>query len=172
MTTINNVFQWEGDKTQPYPNNWVWRSKKVLLPYRATVGAARVIASLGDRYDYFALLLARQEAISRNSARISAGMIGGSIAENLIGVLEVNGDDLEDPPTVGSYSGAFNLVFRLYVDDTLRFTKQVYSSRPFRCDDGYRGRSFEFELEGNITVRRIDYGASIDDLKTFIQQAG
>lgn len=169
MTTINNVYQWEGDKTQPYANNWVWRSKRVLLPYRATVGAARVIATLGDRADYYALLLARQEAIARNSARISAGMIGGSISENLVGVLEVNGDDLEDPPTVGTYSGDFNLFFRLYVDGALRFTKDVYSERPFRCADGFRGRSFEFELEGNITVRRIDYGASIDDLKTLIQ---
>ena len=169
MTTINNVFQWEGDKTQPYPSNWVWRSKKVLLPYRATVGAARVIANLEDREAHFALLLARQEAIARNSARISAGMIGGSISENLIGVVEVNGDDLEDPPTVGAYSGEFNLLFRLYVDGILKFTKEIYSERPFRCDDGYRGRSFEFELEGNITVRRIDYGASIDDLKTLIQ---
>lgn len=169
MTTINNIFQWEGDKTQPYPSNWVWRSKKVLLPYRATVGAARVISVLGDRSDYFTLLLARQEAIARNSARISAGMIGGSISEDLIGVLEVNGDTLEDPPTVGDYSGSFNLLFRLYVDDVLKFTKEIYSERPFRCDDGYRGRSFEFELEGNITVRRVDYGASIEDLKTLIQ---
>lgn len=169
MTTINNVYQWEGDKTQPYPSNWVWRSKKVLLPYRATVGAARVISVLGDREDYFALLVARQEAIARNSARISAGMIGGSISEDLIGVLEVNGDDLEDPPTVGAYSGDYSLLFRLYVDDVLKFTKEIYSELPFRCADGYRGRSFEFELEGNITVRRIDYGASIDDLKTLIQ---
>jgi len=169
MTTINNVYQWEGDKTQPYPSNWVWRSKKVLLPYRATIGAARVISVLADRADYFVLLLARQEAIARNSARISAGMIGGSISEDLVGVFEVNGDTLEDPPTVGDYSGNFNLLFRLYVDDVLKFTKEIYSERPFRCADGFRGRSFEFELEGNITVRRIDYGASIDDLKTLTQ---
>lgn len=169
MGFINSVYQWEGDKTQPYPSNWVWRSKKTLLPYRATVGAARIASVLGDRADYFALLLARQEALARNSARISAGMIGGSISEDLIGTLEVNGDDLETPPTVGAYSGDFNLIFRLYVDGVLKFTKEVYSERPFRCADGFRGRSFEFELEGNITVRRIDYGASVDDLKTFIQ---
>ena len=169
MTTTNYVYQWEGDKTQPYLSNWVWRSKKVLLPYRATVGAARVIATLGDRSDYFDLVAARQAVIERNSARISAGMIGGSISEDLIGTLEVNGDDLETPPTAGDYSGDLNLIFRLYVDDVLKFTKEVYSTRPFRTADGYRGRSFEFELEGNITVRRIDYGASIDDLKTLIQ---
>lgn len=169
MTTINNVYQWEGDTAQPYSSNWVWRSKKFLLPYRATVGAARVISVLGDRADYFTLLLARREALARNSARISAGMVGGTISEDLVGALEVNGDDLETPATVGDYSGDFNLAFRLYVDGTLKFTKEIYSERPFRCDDGFRGRSFEFELEGNITVRRIDYGASIDDLKTLIQ---
>lgn len=169
MTTINTVYQWEGDKTQPYGSNWVWRSKKVLMPYLTTVGAARVIAALSDREDYYALLVARQDVINRNSARISAGMIGGAIGENLIGVLEVNGDDLETPPTVGAYSGDFNLVFRLYVDDVLKFTKEIYSTKPFRCDDGFRGRSFEFELEGNVTVRRVDYGSSIDDLKLLIQ---
>ena len=169
MTTINNIYQWEGDKTQPYSSNWVWRSKKILLPYLATVGAARVISVLGDRADYYLLLAARQAALSLNSARISAGLIGGSISEDLIGVLEVNGDDLITPPTVGAYSGDYNLVFRLYVDDVLKFTKEVYSNAPFRCADGFRGRSFEFEMEGNVTVRRIDYGASVDDLKSIIQ---
>ena len=169
MTTINNVYQWEGDKTQPYPTNWVWRTKKFLLPYLSTIGAARVIAAVGDRQDYYDLLAARQEAINRNSAWISAGMIGGSIAEDLIGVLVVNGDTLETPPSVGAYSGDFNLVFRLYVDDVLKFTKEIYTTKPFRCDDGYRGRSFEFEMEGNVTIRRLDWGASIDDLKQSIQ---
>lgn len=169
MATINKVYQWEGDRTAPYPSNWVWRSKKVLLPYRTTVGAARVIAALGDREAYYALLVARQEVINRNSARISAGMVGGSVSEDLIGSIEVDGDGLETPPTVGAYDGSNSLIFRLYVDDTLKFTKEVYTTRPFRCDDGFRGRSFEFELEGNITVRRIDYGASIDDLKTLTQ---
>lgn len=171
MTTINSVYEWEGDQTQPYSSNWIWRTKKFLLPYLTTIGAARVIAEVGDREAYYALLAARQAVILNNSALISAGAVGGAIAEDLIGSLEVNGDNLADPPTVGGYSGDFNLIFRLYVDDVLRFTKEIYSSKPFRCADGYRGRTFEFELEGNVTVRRLDWGASISDLKQ-LQQVG
>jgi len=169
MTTINNVFQWEGDTTQPYPLNWVWRSKKFLLPYLTTIGAARVIAALADREDYYDLLAARRAVILRNSARISSGLIGGAISEDLIGELVVNGDELETPPTVGGYSGDFNLVFRLYVDGTLKFTKEIYTTKPFRCADGFRGRTFEFEIEGNVTIRKLDWGASITDMKTLAQ---
>lgn len=165
MTTINNIYQWEGDQTQPYPSNWVWRSKKFLLPYLTTIGAVRVIASLADREDYYVLIAARRAVILRNSARISSGLIGGTISEDLIGEIEVNGDELETPPTVGDYSGDFNLVFRLYVDGTLKFTKEVYANKPFRCADGFRGRTFEFEIDGNVTIRNLAWGASISDLK-------
>ena len=165
MSTINHVYEWQGDDTQPYPQNYKWRTKKFLVPIHTTFGAARVIAEVGDREDYYESLASQAAVIQRNVSRISANQIGGSIAEEEIGVLEVNGDNLETVPTVASYSGDFNLSFKLYVEGVLKFTKEVYSPEPFRLGDGFRGRWFEFEIEGNVTVRRLDVGASMDDIK-------
>ena len=166
MGYYNQIYEWEGDTTQPYPTNFKWRTKKILLPIRTTFSAARIIAEVGDRQDYYDSVANRDAIIARNNARISGNDIGGAIGEDAIGTLEVNGDLLEDVPTIGDYSGAFNLTMKLYVDEVLRFTKEVYASDiPFRLADGFRGRTFEVEIEGNVTVRRFDMGGSMEELK-------
>ena len=86
MTSYRNkIYEWEGDDTQPYPNNFVWESGRILLPYRKTFNCARVIADTDDRQDYYDDIEARRLIISRNNARISALFIGGAIAEDEIG---------------------------------------------------------------------------------------
>lgn len=173
------VYRWEGDTTQPHDDGFTWKSKKMLLPVRTAFGAARVIASVGDRADYYALVVARQEAIRRNQARISALSIGGAIGEDTLGSIDiaVNGDLLEAVTDVEAYSGVFELTLNWYVDGVLRFTKDVYASDvPFRLaakDAGktMRGRSFEMEITGNVEVKRIDVAGTVDELKA-LQQGG
>lgn len=163
---VNTVYQWEGDNTQPFPTNYTWKGKRFLLPVLTTFSCARVIAEHGDREDYYDLVQARLAAIARNNARISAGVIGGAIGEDPVAEwLSVNGDTLETVPASPSYSGDWALILTIYVAGVLKFTKQIYSSVPFRLPDGFRGRVWEFQLEGNVTVRRFDLASSMEELK-------
>jgi len=145
-------------------------SKRFLLPVRSTFGAGRIIASVGDRQDYYDAVLAQKAAISRNNARISGNVLGDSIAEELIGSdISVNGDNLETVPTVGAYSGDFNLAFYLYALENgsmeLKFSKEIYASDiPFRIKSGYRARSWEIVIIGNVTVKKIDMSGSMKEL--------
>jgi hypothetical protein len=164
----NNIFEWEGDDTQPYPNNAVWESGRVLLPVRKTFNCARIIADTDTRQDYYDDVEARRLILARNSARISALFIGGAIAEDEIGeALELNGDSLEDVPMVAAYSGDFALKVDIYGDDVLLFTKEVYSNnKPFRLGNiGIRARAWYIKITGNVRVRRFDMADSIDELK-------
>ena len=162
----NRIYEWEGDTTQPYPADFTFKTKRLLLPQRSSFNCARVVADTGNRETYYESLSARQAAIDRNNEMISAGVMGGSISEDLIGAsLSVNGDNLVDVPVVGAYSGAFNLLFKLYVDGVLKFTKDVYASGiPFRIPGGFRGRSFEIQIEGNVNVRRVDMASAMSEL--------
>lgn len=160
----NNIYEWEGDTTQPYPNLFTWESGRMLLPYRCTFNCARVIADTGDRQDYYDSIEAKRRIISRNNSRLSAGVtwtpeIGYDI--------EINGDDLEDVPTVADYSGDFDLIVYIYGDDTLLFTKNIYATnKPFRVKGGVRARAWEVLITGNVRVRRFDMAASMNELKT------
>ena len=170
MAYINELYEWGGDTTQPYPTNYTWKSKKWLFPFKMSLGAARIIAEYEDRDDYWDELHARNQAIRRNNARISAGVLLGLIGDEELGDRELNGDILEDVPTVGDFSGDYNCTFKLYADGVLKLTKEVYVNKPFRLGDGFRGRSWAFQVEGNIIIKRIDLGGSIADIKALDTQ--
>lgn len=158
----NNIYQWEGDQTQPYPNLLTWKSGRVLLPRKKTFYAARVIAETGDRNDYYELIEARKRAIKRNNEKISAGIIWNPV----IGYdIEINGDNLEEVPVVADYSGNFHLVIKIYGDDTLLHEKEIYAlDKPFKIKGGIRARAWEVQIEGNVKVRRFDMADSVDEL--------
>tara|TARA_R100000742_G_C4279668_1_gene105161 strand:- start:9306 stop:10982 length:1677 start_codon:yes stop_codon:yes gene_type:complete len=51
-----------------------------------------------------------------------------------------------------SYS---SLTFKLYADGTLKHTKTVTNSNPFRLPGGYRAKVFEIQLEGTDTINEV-----------------
>ena len=164
---VNHIYEWEGDPTQPYPTNLKWRSKTFLLPTRSRFQVFRVTAELGDRGTYQASIESHNEALQYNIDIIASGGIGGAIGESEVGSsISVNGDSLVDVEDLADYSGDFNLVFRLYADGVLKTTREIYTVNPLRLDSGYRGREFYFEIEGNLEVKRIDIGNSMEELKT------
>jgi len=169
MAYVNEVYEWEGDATQPYESAYTWRSKKYLLPVRTTFTCGRVIAEFLDREDYWATVEARDEVLRRNRARISAGALLGLIGDTELGERELDGDILEDVPEVGDYSGDYALAFKVYCDDVLRLTREIYVDVPFRLGDGFRGRTWEVEVIGNVIVKRVDLASSMEELKTIIQ---
>jgi hypothetical protein len=63
---------------------------------------------------------------------------------------------------IGDFS-AGDVVFSLYVDDTLSFTKTVSSSDPFRITPK-RGEVFQVEVVGKATVNRVIVGTSLHDI--------
>lgn len=165
VDSINYIYEWEADTTQPFPINYLWRSKKILLGAKANFQVARVISELGDRAAYQQLLDDHAAAISRNIARISAGQIGGSIGEDTLGGnISINGDNLEPVEDVPAYSGAFGLTFRVYANNVKETDKEIYSDRPFKINSGYRKREFYFEVEGNLEIKRIDLANSMREI--------
>jgi hypothetical protein len=169
----NQVYEWQGDGTQPYPNNYTWKSRKWIFPYKVTFTHARIIAETQDRQDYYDSVIARNEILRRNRAKISGLLMGGSISEDPIGQLAINGDALEDVPTVADYAGDYALTVKFYTwnEDAqamaLHFTKEVYAhDTVFPIEEGYRGRMFEVEIIGNCIIERFDMASTVEELKS------
>ena len=160
----STVFEWDADDSTVF-GPFTWKSKLVMLPAMTNFTAARVEADFSaDQIAYYEALADRQAALARNAARISAGDIGGEIADAAIGVYPLGGDSLEAVPVVGAYAGALFLRLKIYADGVLKQTVDVFSSKPFRLQGGYRSKQYSFQIEGNIAVKKVEIATSVGDL--------
>lgn len=57
--------------------------------------------------------------------------------------------------TSGTFEDVSQVIFKLYVNKELKFTKDLYNSNTFRMPTGYRSDTFEFEVESNIRIREV-----------------
>jgi len=168
----NTVYQFEGDQTQAL-TNMTWKSKLFISPKKVTINVARVIFDEGDLDDFWDLVNARAEQIRRNERLLAEGAVTGTELGGGLTFAEyvLAGDGLETVVAAPSYSGDLSLTFKLYADDTLKFTKTLYTSEIFKCSTGYRSREWYFQLEGNVdSVLRVDAATSIRELKFEQQQ--
>lgn len=171
----NSIYEWEGDTTQPYTSNFTWESGRRLYPQRKKFICARMIADTGDRDAYWATVVAYQQALLQNNKRLVDQAYLAALGEDVLGGdLALNGDYLEDVSVPAAYSGDFALTVKFYVDDILKFTKEVYTNNvPFRIGGGgFRGRAWEVKIEGNVRVRRFDMSDSVEELKRLIEKGG
>jgi len=157
-----NVYKWEGDTTQRR-DSFTWKSKKYLMNSRKRFSAARVIFESTDLSAYYASVLAYNEAIERNRARLSVavGIIGGLMPGEDI---SLGGDVLEAVPSQPVYAGDDSLTIKVYVDGTLRKTKTITNTKAFKIGAQRRGRVWEFELIGNVVVKQFGFADSVEEL--------
>jgi hypothetical protein len=98
--------------------------------------------------------------LAANQALIDAGETGGSLAWMPLGELPLGGDLLSDLPVLQFDS----LQFNLYVDNVLKFTKNVSSSRAFKLPAGYKSDNFAIRLAGNVNVKSVVVGRTMQEL--------
>lgn len=170
---INNIYEWEGDDTQPFGNNY-WRSKEVVTPGRVRLSCARVLFTPGDLEPFYQTVLDREEIIDSNAAKLATGQLGttGGIEGGYIHAnYPIAGDNLEAVPAAPVYGGDLTIEFRLYADGVLKFTKTLYTSRVFKLPGGYRGTKWMIVLTGNVEkVQRCDVASSVQELMKLQQK--
>jgi hypothetical protein len=94
---------------------------------------------------------------TKDMINLGAGRVIADYGPNVSTVLETNWENISTnwESTSGTYGIPGEVVFRLYVDKALKFTKTLSNSGTFRMPSGYRSDTFEFEVESNIRVREI-----------------
>lgn len=173
MGFYNLAYQFEGDPSQPFTDNLRWKSRRNLLNRRVTFNAFLLVADTGDRQDWYDTLLEYRAILKRNAALIANGTENGTIGEVIAGgSLSINGDVLEDPPSLAAYSGDLELSVSFYVDGVLHAVIDVYANEvPLRIPGGVRGRSFEMLISGNVPrIRRFEMASSMAELMVQEQQ--
>ena len=169
----NNIYEWEGDSTQPFSNNY-WESKEVVTPGRVRMSCARVLFDTGDLEAFYQTILDREEIIDSNAAKLASGQLGttGGIEGGYIhAAYPIAGDNLEAVPAAPVYGGDLSLEFKLYGDGDLKITKTLYTSRVFKLPGGYRALKWKIVLTGNVDkVQRCDVASSVQELMRLQQR--
>ena len=167
MAFNNKVYLWEGDTTQAFKSLY-WESPEIVTDGRIRLSAGRILFDVGDLAAFWQTIEDRDELIRRNSIKLATGLlgtIGGNEGGYIFGDYPIAGDNLEDVPAEPTYGGTLSLVFKLYADGVLKFTKQLYTNAIFKMAGGYRGQKWIISLEGNVEkVQRVDVATSVEEI--------
>ena len=87
--------------------------------------------------------------------------LGGSYGAFIYARNAYGGDLLQSTSDVEVYE--YNTL-KVYCDGTLKLTTTVDTPNIFMLPSGFRGREWEFQIEGTIPVKRIEFATSVREL--------
>ncbi len=152
------VKKYEGNKYNY--TYFKFKTKKFLVPFDTNFCVARIMY---DEEFYAELLqaIADDNYLADQNATIFAGDVLGAVNDDPVNTLPIHGDLLLD---LSGVSASVEIKFRVYADGELKFTKNVMNTQPFRLNSGYKSKRYEFQLEGNIPIKKMDIATSVEEL--------
>lgn len=63
----------------------------------------------------------------------------------------------------------YPMIFNLYVEGSIKFTKNVMSDKPFSMPAGYKADEFSFEVVGNHAVKGVAVAQSMSELRGTVE---
>jgi hypothetical protein len=178
---LGNITQWGNDANILGP--YEWKSKVIITKDYINIGAARVIADFTVTAEDTAAYIAYNIAIIAFNTAVFAvseqlGSINGPTdyvdgdGVTINNFATFNSDIVNGP---GSPLGllrsqrtapsAYTLIFKLYHDKSLVFTKSISDNSIFRCPVGYKSDTFEVSISGVGRTRAIHIGETPDGLR-------
>lgn len=154
------IYEWEGDAGTKLI--YEWKSRKFVTAPPLNYGAARIDADFEMSEEEVALARsANESAVAANHALAVSGAMDDGLADSAVGEHEIGGDAMCPIPPLWLDS----LQFQLWIDDTLKFSKQIGSSRAFRLPGGYKADNVEIVLSGNVKVSAVTLAETMDGLR-------
>jgi hypothetical protein len=154
------IYEWEGDAGTKLI--YEWRSKKFVTARPINYGAARIDADFEMSEAELAFAQSAHEAaVAANRALTTSGAMDDGLADAALAEYEIGGDAMRPIPALRLDS----LQFQLWVDDALKFSRQIGSSRAFRLPGGYKADNVEIVLSGNVKVSAVTLAETMDGLR-------
>ena len=63
-------------------------------------------------------------------------------------------------------ASAFPVTLKIIADGQTKETVSVTGREPFRLSGGYRATEFQFEVVGNVEVRRLRMASSVQEIRS------
>lgn len=160
----SDKFLYQLDASEVNFTTYEWLSKKFVMPNPVNFGAMKVQAdfpfmdNIADYIAYVDTLIAENLAIFADLG----GLVGGSVNDNVINELTINGSYLLDIPEQANFR---NINIIVYADGVQIFEKGVTDQEPFRMPAAEKAYVYEIRVSGNTPVRLITMASSIGELR-------
>lgn len=160
IVVSNSIYQLDASVGEKL--SYDWRSKEFVLPGPVNLAAGKIDVSFTMTVDEVeAAQAAYDAAVAANAVLIGNKATRGSVNSFVVNGREVNGSNIGAvPPTEWDA-----LTFILYANDKIKFSRAITDSKPFRLPSGYKSDNFSFRLQGNVVVKRVILGQSMDSLR-------
>ena len=146
----DDIFEWDANEGVPLSADWF--SREFVFPAPINLGAAKIDADFSQTPAQIAAAQSASAAAqAANQALITALTTGGSLNGYSVGMLLVNGSLIKPLPSVVWDS----LLFSLYIDGALKFSKSLSDAKAFRLPAGYKADNAAFRTSGNVIVKAI-----------------
>lgn len=154
------ISTWDSDVTQY--NNFEYKSPRYIMEKPVNFKVAQIILD-SEFYDALLVLISEDSTLATlNAAAWVAGdRLRAPINDSMLNEVAFNGDTLYSLSSLG-VQGYIN--FKVYVDGSLVFTKQVTDSNMFKLPRGFRHKKWEFGIEGMIPVKRMIIATSTEEI--------
>lgn len=140
--TNDKMYQWDAD-TSPYASqNWWSREFSFEKPLNFGAALIEFDNNIPDDSSFL------QSIIDGN---LSLGQPTGYMAGNEVGMLEMGSDEYESAPNATINS----VVFQLYVQGELKWTRTVTDNKVFRLPAGFKEDKQSFRVSSNVPIHAI-----------------
>jgi hypothetical protein len=159
-----NISLWDADASAY--RNYVYKSKRYITEKPVNFKVAQLILDT-DFYNSVLDIINSDGTLSdlNNDAWTAPDWgesdIFGPLNSAMLDMEEINGDNLYSLTSLGVTS---YVIFKVWVDSTLKFTKQISDSTMFKLPRGFRNKKWEFGIEGMIPVKRMTIATSTEEI--------
>ena len=155
----DEIHEWDADPGLRMIADWF--SKEFPFPKPVNLGAAVVDCDFTMSQDDIAAAQAARDAVqAANAVLIAALATKGSLNSYSLNARSVNGSLINELPPIDFDS----LTFQIYVDGNVKFSKTLTTDKAFALPSGYKADNIACRVLGNITVKQITLGRTMQDL--------
>lgn len=156
------IYKWDDDNLRPL--NFLWRSKRFVLPQAVNFSTLKVDANYGQ-IDNIAAYNAVVADIKAANAALFSSNLKGALNEVPLNNTLLNGSILTEIPLLAWVRTVQVLV---YCEGVLVSTSNMMTLDPVRLSP-FKGRVIEIEVSGNIDVRSLALATTVPELALLSQ---
>jgi hypothetical protein len=155
------IAKWDASESEY--KNYLFRSKQYILEKPHNFKVAQVVLDTDFLAELLADLAENDVLTDLNTAAWAEDdMLGAPLNGSSLNSFALVGDTLLDLNTLGVQTF---VNFRLYIDGTLLWTKQVTDSTMFKLPRGFKDKKWEWSIEGMIPVKRVILATSTEEIR-------
>ena len=152
------ISTWDADKSRY--RNFSYKSPRFILEKPHNFKVAQVILNTDFYLEVLEIINDNQTLIDLNAAAWALPL-EGDVNGVAVNGQDMNGDTLYDLQSLGVQN---YVDFKIYVDGTLVYTKQVSNSNMFKLPRGFKNKKWEIGVEGMIPVKRVTMATSTEEI--------